>query len=110
MQPDFGPFASYLQALLPAVGAAIQYRRADSTKPESHTFGLALVGALAVYLLCFDWAHLPQGVAAVQKAVLDGSLWLATIGLPAVLGGTFIASKYASATGGAKGVPITNSK
>ena len=110
MDVDFGPFASYLQALLPVIGGLIQFHRADSTKPDSHTFGIGAVSAIGVYLLCFDWAHMPQGVAAVQLAILNGALWFGTVGLPAVLGGTFMASKYASATGGAKGIPITNSR
>lgn len=110
MQPDFGPYASYLQALLPIVGALLQYQRADSTKPDSHTFGWAAFAAVGIYLLCFDWAHIPHGVAAVQGEVLKSALWFGTQGLPAVLGGTFVASKYASATGGTKGIPITNSK
>lgn len=110
MEPDFGPYASYLQALLPIVGALLQYQRADSTKPDSHTFGWAAFAAAGVYLLCFDWAHLPHGVAAVQGEVLKGLLWFGTQGITATLGGTFIASKYASATGGTKGIPITNSK
>lgn len=110
MEPDFGRYASYLQALLPIVGALIQFRRADSTKPESHTFALAALSAVGVYLLCFDWANLPHGVAAVQQEVLKAALWFGTHGLPAVLGGTFLASKYATATGGKAGLPITNSK
>lgn len=110
METNFGPYAAYLQALLPVVGGMIQFRRADSSKPEVDTFGFAFAATLSVYLLCFDWSHLPQGVAAVQQAVLTGAVWFGTVGLPSVLGGTFIASKYASATGGTKGVPITNSK
>lgn len=101
-------FEQYLAVLLPLGGAALQWMRADSSIPESRTFAAALGIAVVVYLLCFDWAHLPQGLTATQLAVLEAIAWIGTKGLPAVLGGTFIASKAANT--GKLPIPQTNSK
>lgn len=101
-------YSQFLALLLPLGGAALQWMRADRTIPESRTFAAALGIALVVYALCFDWAHLPQGVAAVQRAFLEGVLWVGTVGAPSVLGGTFSASKLANT--GKTPIPQTNSK
>lgn len=101
-------FEQYLAVLLPVGGAALQWMRADSRIPESRTFAWAIGIAVAVYLLCFDWARLPQGVTAVQQAVLEAIAWIGTKGVPAVLGGTFTASKLANT--GKLPIPQTNSK
>lgn len=100
-------YQQFLAILLPAGGAALQWMRAHSTIPESRTFAAAIGIAACVYVLCFDWSHLPQGVAAVQHAVLSWGVWMVTA-VPAVLGGTFTASKLAST--GKVPIPETNSK
>lgn len=101
-------YSQFLALLLPLGGAALQWMRADRTIPESRTFAAALGIAVAVYVLCFDWAHLPQGVAAVQQAILAAVAWLGSVGIPSVLGGTFTASKLANT--GKTLIPPTNSK
>lgn len=101
-------YAAFLEILLPAGGFALQWMRADRAIPESRTFAAALGIAVAVYVLCLDWAHLPQGVAHVQRALLECLAWLVRAGIPAVLGGTFTASKLAST--GKVPIPETNSK
>lgn len=100
-------FAQYLAILLPAGGMGLQWMRQHSNIPESRTFGLAVAIAVGVYVLCLDWAHPPQGVAAVQKEILEMGVWLVTA-VPAVLGGTFTASKLANT--GKLPIPQTNSK
>jgi len=101
-------YSQFLALLLPFGGGALQWMRADRTIPESRTFAAALGIALAVYALCLDWAHLPQGVEAVQRAILQGVVWVGSVGIPSVLGGTFTASKLAST--GKLPIPETNSK
>ena len=97
-------YAQYAQALLPLAGGALQWIRQYRQNPESVTVGLAAVFALAVYGLCFDWTAEHD----LQLAVIEGLLWFGTIGLPAVLGGTFAASKLANT--GKLPIPETNSK
>jgi hypothetical protein len=100
-------YSQFLAILLPAGGAALQWMRAHASIPESRTFASAIGIAAAVYVLCFDWSHLPQGIAAVQASVLAWLVWMVTA-VPAVLGGTFTASKLAST--GKVPIPETNSK
>lgn len=100
-------YSSFLAILLPAGGMALQWMRQHSAVPESRTFASALAIAVAVYVLCLDWTALPQGVAGVQRAILEFGVWLTTA-VPAVLGGTFTASKLANT--GKLPIPQTNSK
>ena len=100
-------YSSFLAILLPAGGMALQWMRANANIPESRTFAAALGIAIAVYVLCLDWTALPQGVAGVQRAILEFGVWLTTA-VPAVLGGTFTASKLANT--GQFPIPQTNSK
>lgn len=97
------PYAQYLQVLLPVVGGSLQWVRQFSGLGERWTFIGALVGATAVYALCFDWTS----AADVQKSIIEFVVWMASA-VPAVLGGTFAASKAASA--GVSFIPTTNSK
>lgn len=97
-------FAQYAQALLPLAGGALQWVRQHSTVPESLTVVLAMVSAAAVYALCFDWGAEHN----IQQALIEFLLWFGTIGVPAVLGGTFTASKLANT--GKLPIPQTNSK
>lgn len=101
-------FASYLEVLLPALGYALQWRRAKSNIPEADTFKWAAIGAAACYVLCYDWTKLPSGPGQWQLALLEFAVWMVKA-FPAVLGGTFIASKGAVYTGG-RTAPITNSQ
>lgn len=100
-------YSQFLTILLPAGGFALQWMRQHASIPESRTVAAAVGIAAAVYVLCLDWAHLPQGVAAVQHEVLSWGVWMVTA-VPSVLGGTFTASKLAST--GKLPIPETNSK
>lgn len=100
-------YSSFLAILLPAGGMALQWMRQHAAVPEARTFAAAFGIAVAVYVLCLDWTHLPQGVAGVQRAILEFGVWLTTA-VPAVLGGTFTASKLANT--GKLPIPQTNSK
>lgn len=97
------PYAQYLQVLLPVLGGGIQWLRQFSNVGERWTFLLAILGASAVYALCFQWT----GVEDVQRALIEFLVWMASA-VPAVLGGTFAASKAAQA--GVAFIPTTNSK
>lgn len=100
-------YSQYMALLLPLGGMALQYMRQHSAVKERWTVLSALGIAVAVYMLCMDWTALPAGAGAIQKSLLDGLVWLGAA-VPAVLGGTFAASKAASA--GVAVFPVTNSK
>ncbi len=100
-------YSQYMALLLPLGGAALQYFRAYSVVKERYTMLAAVAIAVIVYVLCMDWTSLPAGAGAIQKAILDALVWLGPA-VASVLGGTFAASKAASA--GLAIIPVTNSK
>lgn len=96
-------YAQYAPLLLGVAGAAFQWIRQYGHVKEGWTYIYALVLALMVYALCFDYAkHAP-----IQSVIIAGILWLSGSVLT-VLGGTFTASSAAKA--GIAVVPMTNSK
>lgn len=97
------PYAQYLPVLLPIVGVALQWLRQFSGVGERWTFAAAILGASGVYALCLDWS----AQQAVQQGIIDFLIWMASA-VPSVLGGTFAASKAASA--GLAVIPTTNSR
>lgn len=95
--------AQYAPPLLLVAGMAFQWIRQFGKVPDRWTYVYAIVLALGVYILTYDFTK----QIGWQLSVIQGLLWLSG-NVGTVLGGTFIASGAAKA--GLSVVPVTNSK
>lgn len=93
----------YSGPLLAVFGFAYQWVRQHAKISEAWTGVFAVIVACAVYALCYDFSSGEHPQVAAIKLLL----WLSGA-VPTVLGGTFTASKLASA--GVSAIPMTNSK